>query len=268
MQEQFGLIFRSLLITLRDSELLCRSAFTMPLVFATLFMLSVRLRSYIRTILGTSSALALTLLNWSELSAGLSATRFFLGPPSLAQPQKTHSVPLPQNHTYTLENFASATTCITDLIKFSTNFRREKGTQTQTFESGYLPVGEGSSTWTGGGQKVRYAPRNQGNQTFLAGYPGILRGYPGGARKVWEEKVCVQFWAPRIISCNLAPDLHGQNRVRVTTESLGRVIAAIRITSVRWRSYLPPKTQNLVLVVLDPAFIALRFESRDWRSLV
>ena len=27
-------------------------------------------------------------------------------------------------------------------------------------------------------------PRNQGNQTFLAGYPGILPGYPGGARKV------------------------------------------------------------------------------------
>ena len=34
------------------------------------------------------------------------------------------------------------------------------------------------------GPKVRYVPRNQGNQTFLAGYPGILLGYPGGARKV------------------------------------------------------------------------------------
>ena len=40
-----------------------------------------------------------------------------------------------------------------------------------------------------------------------------------------------------------------------------RVIAAIRITSVRWRSFLPLKTQNLVLV--DPAFVALRFELRD-----
>ena len=56
------------------------------------------------------------------------------------------------------------------------------------------------------------------------------------------------------------------NRARVLTESLARLIAAIRITSVRWRSYLPLKTQNLVLV--DPAFVALRFESRDWRSLV
>ena len=31
-------------------------------------------------------------------------------------------------------------------------------------------------------------------------------------------------------------------------------------------SYLPVKTHNLVLV--DLAFAALRFESRDWRSLV
>ena len=58
----------------------------------------------------------------------------------------------------------------------------------------------------------------------------------------------------------------GQNRAIVVAESLARVIAAIRITGVRWRSYLTLKTQKLVLV--DPAFVALRFESRDWRSLV
>ena len=60
--------------------------------------------------------------------------------------------------------------------------------------------------------------------------------------------------------------LDGRNRARVIAESLARVIAAIRITRVRWRSYLPLKTQSLVLV--DPAFVVLRFESRDWRSLV
>ena len=59
--------------------------------------------------------------------------------------------------------------------------------------------------------------------------------------------------------------LDGRNRARVFAESLARVITAIQITSVRWRSYLPLKTQNLVV---DPAFVALRFESRDWRSLV
>ena len=76
------------------------------------------------------------------------------------------------------------------------SFRQEKGTQTQTFWSGYSRVGWGSSTWTGGGQKVRYVPRNQGNQTFWAGYPGILPGYPGIARKVGEKKVRVQFPFP------------------------------------------------------------------------
>ena len=63
-----------------------------------------------------------------------------------------------------------------------------------------------------------------------------------------------------------APFLDGRNRARVIAESLARVIAAIRITSIRWCSYLPLKTQNLVLV--DPAFVALRFEACDWRSLV
>ena len=60
--------------------------------------------------------------------------------------------------------------------------------------------------------------------------------------------------------------LDGRDRARVIAESLARVIAAIRITSVRWRPYLPLKPQNLVLI--DPAFVTLRFESRDWRSLV
>ena len=36
------------------------------------------------------------------------------------------------------------------------------------------------------------------------------------------------------------PSLDGRNRARVIAESLARVIAAIRITSVHWRSYLPP----------------------------
>ena len=54
----------------------------------------------------------------------------------------------------------------------------------------------------GGGRKVRYVPRNQGNQTFwagypgiLLGYPGILLGYPGVARKIRKIER-VQFVAP------------------------------------------------------------------------
>ena len=38
--------------------------------------------------------------------------------------------------------------------------------------------------------------------------------------------------------------LDGQNRAIVIAESLARVIAAIRIASVRWRSYLPRKHRN------------------------
>ena len=39
-----------------------------------------------------------------------------------------------------------------------------------------------------------------------------------------------------------------QDHVIVIEESLARVIAASRITSVCWLSYLPPKTQKLVLI--------------------
>ena len=38
--------------------------------------------------------------------------------------------------------------------------------------------------------------------------------------------------------------LDGRNRAIVIAESLARVITAIRIASVRWPSYLPPKHRN------------------------
>ena len=38
--------------------------------------------------------------------------------------------------------------------------------------------------------------------------------------------------------------LDGRNRAIVIAESLERVIAAIRVASVRWQSYLPPKHRN------------------------
>ena len=38
--------------------------------------------------------------------------------------------------------------------------------------------------------------------------------------------------------------LDGRNHAIVIAESLGRVVAAIRIASVRWRSYLPRKDRN------------------------
>ena len=70
-------------------------------------------------------------------------------------------------------------------------FREEKGTQTQTFWSGYLRVGWGSSTWRGGGQKVRYVLRNPGKPNFWAGYPGILGGISRGRpRSSTRKSLC------------------------------------------------------------------------------
>ena len=51
--------------------------------------------------------------------------------------------------------------------------------------------------------------------------------------------------------------LDGRNREIVFAESLARVIAAIRITSVHWRSYLPPRDRNQSSVLIDPALVAL-----------
>ena len=48
----------------------------------------------------------------------------------------------------------------------------------------------------GGGQKLRYVPRSPGVTDFLAGYPGILPGYPANARKFKEKKVSVQVSVP------------------------------------------------------------------------
>ena len=49
----------------------------------------------------------------------------------------------------------------------------------------------------GGGQKVRYVPRNQGNQTFWVGYPGFLPGSPRGRPKSLRKKKFVfNFWRP------------------------------------------------------------------------
>ena len=62
------------------------------------------------------------------------------------------------------------------------------------------------------------------------------------------------------VSLGKRHDLDGRNRAIVIAESLARVIAAIRIASIRWRSYLPRKHK---IVLTDPAFIVPRFESRE-----
>ena len=97
------------------------------------------------------------------------------------------------------------------------------------------------------------------NEDLSCGFTAFRR-IPPGVAPTLVVFVCL---APK------ARCLDGRNRARVIAESLARIIAAIRSTSVRSRSdrsYLPPKPQNLVLI--DLAFVVLRFESRDCRSLV
>ena len=53
---------------------------------------------------------------------------------------------------------------------------------------GYLRVGWGSSTWRGGGQKVRHVFRNPGRPDGISW--DFCQDVLGGARKVWEKNVC------------------------------------------------------------------------------
>ena len=104
--------------------------------------------------------------------------------------------------------------------------------QTQTFGSGCPPVGWGSSTWRGGGRKVRHVPRNQGNQTFLAGYPGICQDFRS-ARKVWEKKIVFNF---RSLKHQLQI---GQNSEKSTKSQLKSAKRGLFISHSRWWERTP-----------------------------
>ena len=71
---------------------------------------------------------------------------------------------------------------------------QEKRALPQTFGSGYLRVGWGSSTWTGGAKKFGMSFETQGCQTFGRDIRDFCWDVLG-ARKVWEKKVCVEVLA-------------------------------------------------------------------------
>ena len=76
---------------------------------------------------------------------------------------------------------------------------QKKGAQTETFESRFflVPPGRGLPHEGVGAKKFCMPLETREIKLFLAGYPGILPGYPGSARKVREKKVCVQFSSPK-----------------------------------------------------------------------
>ena len=61
-----------------------------------------------------------------------------------------------------------------------------------------------------------------------------------------------------------------RNHTMGFAESLARAVTAIRIISIRWQLYSlppPPKHRDCSsMSFIDPAFVALRFESRNWRA--
>ena len=77
------------------------------------------------------------------------------------------------------------------------SLRHEKGTQTQTFWSGYFRVGGGVFHVNGWGPKSSIRPSKPGKSNFLGGisrdFAGISRKYPKSLRK----NVCVQFPFPK-----------------------------------------------------------------------
>ena len=58
-------------------------------------------------------------------------------------------------------------------------------------------MGYGSFTLRGGGQKVQYVPRNEGNQTSWGDAPGFCWDIQAVPQKFEKKRVCVQFLAPK-----------------------------------------------------------------------
>ena len=85
------------------------------------------------------------------------------------------------------------------------------------------------------------------------------------------------FWASEL---SAVQNLDGRNRAIVIAESLARVIAAIRIASIRWQSYLPRNTEisphrpcvrNAAIRIARLAFVRLTFVphgTAEWRARV
>ena len=91
---------------------------------------------------------------------------------------------------------------------------------------------------------VSQLPRNYAHRggSFERGKKALSYGW----ETVWEA-FQETIWA-RVIAikncCETVGSLDGRNRATVIAESLARVIAAIRIASIRWRSHLPRKYRN------------------------
>ena len=136
------------------------------------------------------------------------------GPPNACQSQKD-----PMNNIkFSMNNFRGAVM----LVQARRKRHKPKLLSPDSFQWGRGLPREG---W---GQKVRYAPRNQANQTFLAGYPGVLRGYPAKVPEMSEQKKFVLdfrplfVWGSRVVICRWGYKTRNRQTIKVTEKGLSR----------------------------------------------
>ena len=91
-------------------------------------------------------------------------------------------------------------------------------------------MGWRSSTRRGGGQKVRYAPRNQGNQTFFGGIsPGFCRDIPGAPEKFEKKKFGFDFRSLKLFSQAIS------DMFSTSFETFGRqLVTVLLLWAVQW----------------------------------
>ena len=101
----------------------------------------------------------------------------------------------------------------------------------------FFSAREGEGREGGGGRFSIENLRGEGSPRGAEGSGGCLRrigdffGGGGGLNIFFRGR-------------NVPQGLDGRNRAIVSAESLAKVVAASRIASVRWRSYLTPKQRN------------------------
>ena len=94
----------------------------------------------------------------------------------------------------------------------------------------------------GAGAKEFGMSLETGKPNFLAGYAGILLGYPGGARKVREKKVCVQFSSPKLRSLSTQGLLHTEFGAENKSALFQDFLLLSAVLRVRGRFHNPRQT--------------------------
>ena len=100
--------------------------------------------------------------------------------------------------------------------------RQEKEHKPKLLVPDFFRWGGGLPRERGGGQKVRYVPRNPGKPNFLVGYPGIFAGMSWGRPRSWRRKKFVFMFWPLEKSPQITKNTHF--RTSSVSPNLSRII--------------------------------------------